>query len=135
MLLHSSDNLLDLTSLNVNGGYKINEYLSLEARLGMGINSPSVEGETDIDLDYLASAFVVGHLPTSTPFTPYAVLGYSKAKLGAFDDSDSESDVSFGIGTKYNVSDSLTINVEYAKLADKSGVEIDGISFGFTSNF
>ena len=72
-------------------------------------------------------------------FYPYVVLGYTQVKVTAsvpgYSISQSDSDLSFGLGTDIDLNESLTLNFEYMSYFDTDGVEISGFSLGVTSRF
>jgi opacity protein-like surface antigen len=123
-------------------GTKFNEHLSGEIRIGLGIGDDSVDvfgTDVDIELDTMFGAYVRGGIQAADSFYPYVVLGYTRGKVTAsvpgFSTSESESDVSFGIGADVDINDKLTFNAEYMNYLDKDGVEVDGFSLGIVTKF
>lgn len=128
-------------------GTGFNENFSGEVRLGFGVGDDTVTvdalGGTDVDveLDHIFGAYVRGGIPVTESFYPYAIVGYTRGKGTAssdfFDrsDSESESDVSFGVGADVGVSENIIINIEYMNYYDKDGAEVDGFSIGVASRF
>jgi opacity protein-like surface antigen len=123
-------------------GAFFNKYLAGELRLGIGLAGDDVDisGTTvDLDLNYIFGAYLRAGLPINDKVFPYALLGYSRGELevsaGGLSINEAESDISFGFGVDININDPLTINVEYANLLDKDGVEVSGFSLGAVVNF
>ena len=123
-------------------GTKFNENFSGEIRVGLGIGDDSVDvlgTEVDVELDSMFGAYVRGGLQAADSFYPYVVLGYTRGELTAsvpgFSDSESESDVSFGLGADVDINEKLTLNIEYMNYFDKDGAEVDGFSFGLVTKF
>lgn len=119
-------------------GTYFNENFSGEVRLGFGIKDDSYLG-ADVEMKNFYGAYLRAGIPVTDGFYPYAIAGYTKAKIEVsdlgFSASDSESDVSYGFGADFAVSDDVDITVEYMKYLDKDGAEIDGIGLGFKARF
>lgn len=124
-------------------GMNFNENFSGEIRAGFGVGDDSVDVygiDVDVELDNFFGAYVRGGIPAAESFFPYAVLGYTRSEVtasisGYGSESESESDVSFGVGADVKVSDNLYLNVEYMNYLDKDGAEIDGFSISAVTNF
>ena len=131
----------DLTFKEVYGrlGMMFGDYFSGEARVGFGFSGDSVGGNVDVDIDNFYGAYVRAGAPVAESFYPYVVLGYTRLETSisgyGVDVSDSDSDISYGLGFDLSSSDSLTFNVEYMKFYDEDGVEVDGLSFGLATSF
>ena len=50
-------------------------------------------------------------------------------------ESESQTDMSYGVGADIGSSDTFLVNVEYMNWFDKDGTEISGLSLGFTRKF
>ncbi|MDX1458946.1 MAG: outer membrane beta-barrel protein [Marinobacter sp.] len=136
----------DLGALVAKAGAKFNPYLSAEFRAGLGVDDHSESGggfTAELELDYLVGGYAIAGIPNETPIYPYAVLGVTKGKLTAsvsgFGESasvsESESDISFGIGANFAVNDEVNLNAEYMNYLDKDGAEITGVSVGLVVLF
>lgn len=113
-----------------------------ELRLGLGVGDDSVNYggiDVDVELKNFFGAYLRGGVPVGESFYPYAVIGYSKGKLkaSAFGESESvsESDLSFGVGSDFSVTESVKINLEYMNYIDKDGGELSGFSVGIAKSF
>jgi len=119
-------------------GASFNDNISAEARLGFGVGDDSVDG-IKVELDNLYGVYVRGGIPAGEVFYPYAILGYSKAKGTAsgfgVSVSDSESDLSYGVGADFNVNETFKINAEYMSYVDKDDFELTGFSVGVAFSF
>lgn len=131
-----------LTAIVGRLGTTFNENFSGEARLGLGLGDDTVSVfgyDADIELDNMFGAYVRGGLPVSESFYPYVILGYTRGEatisVGSYSESQSETDISFGLGADVNVGQSVTLNVEYMSYFDKDGAEINGFSFGVARKF
>ncbi len=128
---------LSIGALSVNGGYQFHEYLAVEGRVGVGIGDDTLDGAT-LEMDHYLGAYVKAGMPIHN-FYPYALLGMTYMELtvsgaeGSF--SDSESDLSYGIGLDYYLNNQISLNAEYANMYDKDGVKIDGFTIGAAYHF
>ncbi|WP_404364513.1 porin family protein [Marinobacter sp.] len=136
----------DLGALVGKAGAKLTPYFAAELRAGFGVadESVSANGFTgELELDYLVGGYAVGGIPNETPFYPYVVIGYTKGELtasvsgpgGSASISESESDLSYGVGADFFVTERFLVNAEYMKYLDKDDFEISGISVGGTIMF
>ncbi|MFY0676549.1 MAG: porin family protein [Neptuniibacter sp.] len=128
------------TSWKIFGGYNINENFAVEvAYQDLGDNSAVVLGQpTYIDGDAL-SISLVGKLPINDQFGLFGKLGYADVEADAdvpsinASVSASDSDVLYGIGAVYSVTEAVDVRLEWEHidLAD----EIDTVSLGVSYNF
>lgn len=132
--------VLDADEVTLNAVYGrfgafFNENISAEARLGLGVGDDSI-GDVKIELDNFYGAYVRGGIPAGEVFYPYAILGYTKGKLSSSEgDSRSDSDLSYGVGADFSVSETLKINAEYMSYMDKDEIEITGFTVGVAFSF
>lgn len=137
---HGIDPDLTVGALGVNGGYRVNDYVAVEARVGTGVKDGTY-ARMNLEMDSYFGAYVKVGMPVNNfyPIYPYALLGMTKAELTVsgygMTASGSESDISYGLGVAYAVNDQISLNVEYANLMDKDGIIIDGFTFGSTYHF
>lgn len=123
-------------------GTEFSDYVAGEVRLGYGIGDDSISAfgfDVNVELDYMYGAYLRAGFPAAESFYPYAVLGYTQIELtasaGGFSASDSDSDVSFGLGADIGFSDNTLLNLEYMNYFDKDGAEISAFSIGITGKF
>ncbi len=132
-----------LTAIYGRLGTNFNDNFSGELRVGLGIGDDSVEFDdlnADVELDNMYGAYVRGGVPVSESFFPYIVFGYTRGEVtasvsGFGSVSESESDISFGLGSDINISQNLSFNLEYMNYLDKDGGEISGFSIGLVGKF
>ncbi|TQV73661.1 porin family protein [Aliikangiella marina] len=115
-------------------GSYMGENFSLEGRLAFGLSDDTTFG-VDIEVDQMLGLYGVYNFQPDGDFNPYVMIGYTDGEISADGVSGSESDFSFGLGADIAVGETSAINLEYATFLDKDGVEISGISAGFTWNF
>ena len=128
----------DVGALFARGGYQINEYIALEARLGDGVQDDTVDG-VKLEIDNMYGGYVKVGRPSEVGLYPYALLGYThvelKARVPGYSATSSDSDVSYGIGADYWFSRQLSAGLEYANFYDKDGVKVSGLTLGMNYKF
>lgn len=130
-----------LTALYGSFGARMNEYLSAEARLGFGVRGDDFDlGGTklDVKLKNYYGAYIKAGSPLNETVFPYAIAGYTKAKIeaSAFGEkaSESETDFSYGMGVDVKF-DNFTVNLEYMSYINNDDGKMRGVSLGFTTTF
>ena len=139
------------TALIGRAGSNLNQYFSIEGRLGIGLSDDTVSAtdgvntaSISIELDTLIGAYGVGRLPLGESSSVYALVGVTRvdasisASLTGFpsvSDSDDESDLSYGVGADIGILYNLWINVEYVQYLDKSDLEVSAIALGLRFGF
>jgi opacity protein-like surface antigen len=123
-------------------GAQFDDYFALEWRIGAGLQDDDAEvmnAKTDINLDLFYGAYVLGGIPITEYFYPYALIGYTKAELelnsADFASEYKEGDISFGVGVNFDVSNQFAINLEYLQYIEENGVELSGPTLGFLFYF
>jgi len=123
-------------------GTSWNDNFSGELRLGFGVGDDTIRAygmDVDLAIKNFYGAYIKSGVQMTDTIYPYAILGYTRGEaevsIGSLSESTSETDVSFGIGTDFNISESLNVNLEYMNYLDKDGADISGFSLGFSSKF
>ena len=135
----------DPTGLIIRGGYFFNKHFSLEGRLGFGIgdDQQDVFGfPVKVEIDNMFGIYGVGHLPVSERVDLYGVIGYSQGEATATvvgipgaTASDDDSDLSFGVGADFLITDKFSLNIEYMSYLSKSEFDTDALSLGVNFYF
>ncbi|WP_018625426.1 porin family protein [Kangiella aquimarina] len=130
----------EFDSMTIDGkiGTYFNENFSGELRVGLAATDDSFFG-VDLEVKNYYGAYLRAGLPATDAFYPYAIVGYTKTKVEAsgFGEtvSDSESDMSYGFGADFSLTNDMDLSVEYMRYLDKDGGEIDGIGLGIKFKF
>lgn len=135
----------DVMTLDGRLGMHFNEIFSGEIRAGFGINDDTVNFDLNSQIiyemkNYYGAYFRVG-VPAVDSFYPYVIVGHTRGKVkmelvgSPANATESMSDVSYGLGSDFALSDDFDLTVEYMKYLDKDGVEVDGVSLGFKASF
>jgi opacity protein-like surface antigen len=123
-------------------GYQFNPNLAGELVLGTGIRDgkdSSFGVPAKVKLDRMVGIYAKSGFKVNDSFELYGRLGYvnykatASASAGGFSakESDSGSDVSFGIGGSYYITPKMSINVDYMDFGDLEGGLAVGLKFAF----
>lgn len=119
-------------------GYQLNQNVAFEARLGAGVDDDHIYG-AKVEVEDLYGAYLKAGLPLQMGFYPYVLLGATHGKVkvsgGGLSDSNSSSDISYGVGIDYWFSKQVFAGLEYAKFYDKDGVDVSGWTVGANYKF
>ena len=107
------------------------------------ITKPPVAMTTALKLDEVLGAHLRLSIASDKSVTPYFVTGFtgitrwtrSDLETAAGNASDSNGDVSYGIGADFDLAEDAKINVEYRDYVNGSDVEVSGFSFGASWTF
>ena len=123
-------------------GKQLNPNFAIEGRVGIGIADDTVDAgglPVTVEIDYYFGVYGKGILPLSSTASVYGLLGFTHAKLTAsaagFSFSDSDGDISYGIGGELGVSPTTSVSLEFARLLKGDGYRIDGLSLGVSFKF
>jgi opacity protein-like surface antigen len=126
------------TTIGAKLGMSINKNFAVEARLGTGLSDDSLSG-ISVKVDNFAGIYAKGILPVSDAASVYGLLGYTqgKIKLEAAGQSlsDSDTDISYGIGADFAVSGGTSVGVEWARFFKGDGYKVDGLSLSVSFKF
>lgn len=136
----------DLDSVYGRIGAQFNEFVSAEFRVGIGVSDDSLKGpggELSVEIDKYFGGYVRGSMPINEVIAPYVVVGYTDVELevdfdtflGEGSESDSDGDISYGVGVDFMLDRNLLMNVEYLNMYDDDDVEISGFSLGIGTKF
>lgn len=128
-----------LNTVNLRVGTFFDRSFSGEIRVGTGIGEDTIGGVLDVEIDQLIGAYLRSGVLTSGNLFPYLVAGVTQAKVttkvAGAKNSESETDLSFGIGIDYTVKNSVSFNAEYINYISKNSVDISGFTLGVAKRF
>lgn len=131
-------------------GNYLSDNFALEGRIGTGLGDDTITfaafggGTIDvkIELDSLFGVYGVGHHTINENSSVYALIGLSRgeATLSATgvivgSDSETETDLSYGVGINFGISNAAALNLEYISYMSKNDFDLSAISFGFIRKF
>lgn len=143
-ITYAEDGLDDAnpTVIGVKIGTSINKNLAVEARLGAGLSDDSVDVlgvPVNVKVNNFISVYGKGILPLSDQASLYGLLGYTRGKLKAEflggSNSESDSDVSYGVGGDFAITPTTSLNIEWARLFKGDDYKVDGLTFGVSFKF
>lgn len=124
---------VDLEVLVLQLGVWITDNISLEARMGTGIDDDST-GSVDVDVESIGGLFGLYHWKLGEHASIYGIAGRSRASLkfsqGGSSDQDKDNGVSYGAGIKLSI-----LNVEYLRYLDTDDIEIDSVNASLIYTF
>lgn len=114
-------------------GKTISQNVAIEGRLGFGL-----EDDRGVDVGHLLGGYVKGSLPVNRSVAFYGILGLTNLKTtykcnGC--SSDTETDLSYGLGVDFALDSKMGINLEWAHLVDGPGYDAEALSLGLTFKF
>ncbi|GLR62999.1 outer membrane beta-barrel protein [Marinospirillum insulare] len=111
--------------LKIRFGQQLTSFIGAEAQFAIG----GEDSETEVSLDRLFGIYGKFGLPLGM-FTPYAKLGMTSASLKAADESTSEFEMSYGVGSEFNLTSRFYVDLEYMVYLDTADLELEGFTFG-----
>jgi opacity protein-like surface antigen len=140
------DGKTDGTAKNLRGvvGYELHPNVALEGLLSLGVKDASVtdaDGPVDTRVNRVVGLYVKPKVAVSQDIELFARLGYARTKvtstLTATGDAESESasDVSYGLGASYRINDSWSAVVDYMRYSEKHGMRLQGWAVGLRLKF
>jgi hypothetical protein len=146
----SDVNNVSLTALALQGGWQFNHYFAVEARLGKGVGSASVNSRTptggqpavlaNLKLSNYFSLLVRGSWPVSDQFNLYGLLGETQGKLEAqtpyVTASTSDTKPTYAVGAEYRPGAARAgVGLEYGRLFSGGGYDVDAVSLVYRYRF
>ena len=153
----------DLSALGVRGGYYFNKYFSVEGRLAFGVGDDTqhlgtvidpvlgpVSVDETVELDYSIGVYAVGHIPLTEQFQLYGLVGFTQHEITVkdcgtalgttlcFSEGYDDSDLSFGVGAEFDMTNNLSLGVEYVSYfsdGEVNGAKYDSDGLGITLNY
>jgi opacity protein-like surface antigen len=132
------------TVLSVTVGQRVNRYFSVEARAGFGVGTDNIKvygssgdelGSAETKIDYMTSIFVKPELPITERLSIYGLAGWSHGEVSVDNESENESDMSYGFGFNVAVNEQTHVYLDWVELMDKNGLEVSSISLGASYRF
>jgi opacity protein-like surface antigen len=131
-------------------GKFFNPNVAVEARLGMGLDEDTqfipelglngIDGT--LELNSLIGVYLAGHLNLTASSSLYAIVGSSrveaKASAPAFpvaDATESETDISYGVGANIGILNNVALNIEYMQYLDEDHFDLSAIAVGALVRF
>jgi opacity protein-like surface antigen len=130
-------------ALYLGAGYRFNQYVAVEARLGTSVSDYQwTSGEYALDVE--SSSFYSGYFklmhPLVSGLTPYALLGGYRGNYDAtlsdsvssISASDHDTGFSWGLGLEYPLNAKgvgVTLGLEYISYLDNDYISSDGVGF------
>ena len=131
-----------LSNLGGTLGLVMSPHWALEARMGFGLDDDRINvgpAQVDVELDYYLSALAKGILPLAPRFAVYGLAGFTIGKFRAGNPAlvvdKWESDFTYGAGVELGFLPSASLTLEWQRMFDRSGYNLDAASIGVNFRF
>jgi opacity protein-like surface antigen len=127
------DNNANLGAGGLKIGFDIIDYLSIEARGGLGLKDDDVDVDgvdREVKIDWYYGAYLIPKYRYNQAQI-YGIAGFTKAE----GEEVEESDFSYGAGLEWFFSENVSVNLEYTMLLDKDDYEVDSFNIGVNCHF
>ncbi len=117
--------------LQAQAGYFFNDYLAFEARYGT-----SVQRDSGLAVDSLASGFLKLNMPVSERIALYGLAGYSSVQIDQQNvGSNKDQGFSFGLGMHYALDKHNAVVFEFVDSTSEDQVRLNALTLGFQHRF
>ncbi|WP_017190000.1 porin family protein [Vibrio harveyi] len=117
--------------LQAQAGYFFNDYLAFEARYGT-----SVQRDSGLAVDSLASGFIKLNMPVSERIALYGLAGYSSVQIDQQNvGSNKDQGFSFGLGMHYALDKQNAVVFEFVDSTSEDQVRLNALTLGFQHRF
>ncbi len=133
---HHSSSTVTVTEGNpfliqAQAGYFFNDYLALEARYGT-----SVQRDSGLAVDSLASGFIKLNMPVSERIALYGLAGYSSVQIDQQNvGSNKDQGFSFGLGMHYALDKQNAVVFEFVDSTSEEQARLNALTLGFQHRF
>lgn len=141
-LTYKEDGFEDLNpgALVFRFGAELSPNFALEGRVAGGIGNDKVAGTTTtLELDHYYGAYGKAMLPVTDNFSLYGLLGVTRGKTTAKNQyvsySQTDSDLSYGLGADIALDRRLSLNLEVAHLYEGDFYKVSAVSAGLSFKF
>jgi len=124
-LHHWSSDDSSAEGLKIRFGQQLNTFVGAEVNFAVW----GEDSATQTSLDRLFGLYGKFVLPLDM-FNPYAKLGMTSVSLKTEEETNSEFEISYGLGAEINVTSSFFIDLEYMVYSDTEELELDAFTLG-----
>lgn len=123
-------------------GYCLHKNFAIEGRLGIGLTDDEKEVygyDASLELDYLIGFYGKGFLDLNEKIQAYGLIGLTRAEgtaeVSGYSNTDDDTDLSYGVGIDFELSNRIYIGLEYVSYLSKSDFDLNTIALGVTKYF
>jgi hypothetical protein len=125
----------DISGITISYNQKKSENITIEYEFALGMGDDDIkysEGwvcalpACEASMDHSFGIYGSYALSSNKSFAPYVKLGATRAKLTLNNESDSNSDISYGVGATIE-----NFQIEYMNYYDKDGFSVSGLSLNY----
>lgn len=124
-LHHWSSGDSSAEGLKIRFGQQLNTFVGAEVHFALG----GEDSTTEVSLDRLFGIYGKFGLPLGS-ITPYAKLGMTSASVKEAEETSSEFEMSYGVGTEFSVTPRFFIDLEFMTYLSTAELELDGFTLG-----
>jgi hypothetical protein len=112
-------------------GYYVHENLAVEGRLGIGITDDEIGYyDTEVRINYALGVYLLPEY-SNNKFKLYGILGMTRGESEVGDETFDNTDLSYGFGAKYMITETVAVGAEYIFLMeDDNDVDYESIGVG-----
>ncbi|MBK1612562.1 hypothetical protein CKO44_03670 [Rubrivivax gelatinosus] len=133
----------DLGAVRAILGYDVHPNVAIEAMFAVGTSDDSLSSGGDtfkIKLQHSYGLYLKPKVEVADGLELFGRIGYVESKLkatlvGYGSATNSDNDVSFGVGAKYAFSKSMYGVIDYMRYYNKDDIKVDGFTLGFGYRF
>lgn len=122
----------DVSAIQGRYGWRWKDNLYFEGLAAFGVGDDTISGVNG-ELDHVIGAYVLGEWPVTELLDVYGRLGFAYAEASASNmlasESESESDISYGIGATYEMAENVNLDVGYMNYVS-GDLDANGIYIG-----
>lgn len=111
--------------LKIRFGQQLSTFVGAEVHFAVG----GEDAEAEASLDRLFGLYGKFILPLDF-FSPYAKLGATSASMTVAEESSSEFEISYGLGTEISVTPRFYVDLEYMVYLETAAMQLDGFTLG-----
>jgi opacity protein-like surface antigen len=130
------------TTLGLVFGRPVNPNLAIEGRFGIRASDDRINVgavPVDVEVQYYAGGYAKGILPLAPVFSLYGLAGVTTAKVtasvGSLFVNGWETDFSYGLGAELAIGTTSSVTLEWLRMLDGSGYDLDTVSVGLNFRF
>jgi opacity protein-like surface antigen len=123
-------------------GTNLNKNLAVEGRLGTGLSDDDIRVSgvnVTVEVDNFYGVYGRLIMPANDKLSVYGLVGWTKGKLTAKSSfatiNADDSDVSYGLGADFGLTDTVSLNAEYARLFSGSDFKVNALTVGARIRF
>jgi hypothetical protein len=132
---------IDTNNVVIQGGFKINKYVSLEARYWTGLDNGDATqsggnypGSYNANKTWAWGAYIKPTYPIFTNVNVYGLLGYGVSSLKYNGNSINSDDFSWGLGGEFVLNKNIAFYADYISITSQNSADFTYAPSGYTTS-